>query len=215
LLADSVSPIFDGAIGHDSGLVNVSPEYSAIKVDPSKISSSKDTVGKSSTFQEGIGQVSISQISPTKTGRDQTSPTQISPTQISPIQVGLNQADTPDGSRLDSTLYPYDLMNTSLKPGVRKLPSAMDWAIINALNSGVGSGVSGVGTVNPAHLTADALIGITNGDFTTPTTWNTAGATNIINGTATLTEQSQKLSELTQAFIIPTGAKTSTVTNDR
>jgi PKD repeat protein len=113
---------------------------------------------------------------------------------------------TPDGSHLDSTLYPYDLMNTSLKPGVRKLPSAMDWAIINALNSGVGSGVSGVGTVNPAHLTAGALIGITNGDFTTPTTWNTAGATNIINGTATLTEQSQKLSELTQAFIIPTGA---------
>ncbi|WP_373540280.1 PKD domain-containing protein [Chamaesiphon sp.] len=115
---------------------------------------------------------------------------------------------TPDGSHLDSTLYPYDLMNTSLKPGVRKLPSAMDWAIINALNSGVGSGVSGVGTVNPAHLTAGALIGITNGDFTTPTTWNTAGATNIINGTATLTEESQKLSELTQAFIIPTGAKT-------
>jgi Bacterial Ig domain len=115
---------------------------------------------------------------------------------------------TPDGSHLDSTLYPYDLMNTSLKPGVRKLPSAFDLAIINALNSGVGSGVSGVGTVNPAHLTAGALIGITNGDFTTPTTWNTAGATNIINGTATLTEQSQKLSELTQAFIIPTGAKT-------
>jgi PKD domain len=113
---------------------------------------------------------------------------------------------TPDGSHLDSTLYPYDLMNTSLKPGVRKLPSAMDWAIINALNSAVGSGVSGVGTVNPAHLTAGALIGITNGDFTTPTTWNTAGATNIINGSATLTEQSQKLSELTQAFIIPTGA---------
>jgi hypothetical protein len=115
---------------------------------------------------------------------------------------------TPDGSHLDSTLYPYDLMNTSLKPGVRKLPSAMDWAIINAINSGVANGVSSVGTVNPAHLTAGALIGITNGDFTTPTTWNTAGATNIINGSATLTEQSQKLSELTQAFIIPTGAKT-------
>jgi PKD domain/Bacterial Ig domain len=113
-----------------------------------------------------------------------------------------------DLSHLDNTLYPNDLLNTNLKPGIRKLPSTMDWAIINAINSGVGSGVSGVGTVNPAHLTAGALIGITNGDFTTPTTWNTAGATNIINGTATLTEQSQKLSELTQAFIIPTGAKT-------
>jgi large repetitive protein len=113
-----------------------------------------------------------------------------------------------DLSHLDNTLYPNDLLNTNLKPGIRKLPSTMDWAIINTINSGVGSGVSGVGMVNPAHLTASALIGITNGDFTTPTTWNTLGATNIINGTATLTEQSQKLSELTQAFIIPTGAKT-------
>jgi hypothetical protein len=66
----------------------------------------------------------------------------------------------------------------------------MDWAMINAINSGIGSRLSGVGTLNPAHLTADALIGITNGDFTTPT------------------ELSQKLSEFTQAFIIPTGAKT-------
>jgi PKD domain/Bacterial Ig domain len=115
---------------------------------------------------------------------------------------------TPDGSHLDTTLHPYDLMNTSLKPGVRKLPSAMDWAMIDALNSGVEGRVSGVGTVNPAHLTAGALLAINNGDFATNTGWNTLGATNIINGTATLTEQSQKLSELTQAFIIPTGAKT-------
>jgi PKD domain/Bacterial Ig domain len=113
-----------------------------------------------------------------------------------------------DLEHLDNTLYPNDLLNTNLKPGIRKLPSAIDWAIINALNSGVGSGVSSVSMFNPAHLTAGALIGITNGDFTTSTTWNTLGATNIINGTATLTEQSQKLSELTQAFIIPIGAKT-------
>jgi large repetitive protein len=114
-----------------------------------------------------------------------------------------------DLSHLDNTLYPNDLLNTNLKPGIRKLPSTMDWAIINAISGTGGLGDWGTGgTVNPAHLTAGALIGITNGDFTTPTTWNTAGATNIINGTATLTEQSQKLSELTQAFIIPTGAKT-------
>jgi large repetitive protein len=43
---------------------------------------------------------------------------------------------TPDGSHLDSTLYPYDLMNTTLKTGVRKLPSTMDWAMIDALNAG-------------------------------------------------------------------------------
>ena len=104
------------------------------------------------------------------------------------VKNGIFTADTlttkltSDGSHLDSTLYPYDLMNTSLKPGVRKLPSAMDWAIINAISGTGRLGDWGTGgTVNPAHLTASALIGITNGDFTTATTWNTAGATNIIN----------------------------------
>jgi hypothetical protein len=110
--------------------------------------------------------------------------------------------------RLDSTLYPYDLMNTSLKPGVRKLPSALNLAMIDAINAGVGSRESGIGGTISAPLTAGALLAINNGDFSTTADWNTLGATNIINGTATLTEQSQKLSELTQAFIIPQGAKT-------
>jgi Bacterial Ig domain len=122
------------------------------------------------------------------------------------INGGITAQLTPDGSHLDSTLYPYDLMNTSLKPGVRKLPSSLDLAILNTIWSNQPTTSQQINTT--AHLTAGALIGITNGDFTTPTTWNTLGATNIINGTATLTEQSQKLSELTQAFIIPTGAKT-------
>jgi hypothetical protein len=39
-----------------------------------------------------------------------------------------------DLSHLDNTLYPNDLLNTNLKPGIRKLPSAMDWAIINAIS---------------------------------------------------------------------------------
>jgi hypothetical protein len=48
------------------------------------------------------------------------------------INGGITATLTPDGSHLDSTLYPYDLMNTSLKPGVRKLPSslvAVGWAL--------------------------------------------------------------------------------------
>ncbi len=114
---------------------------------------------------------------------------------------------TPDGSHLDTTYHPYDLMNTSLKPGVRKLPSALNLAMINATNAGIGNRESGIGGTISAPLTAGALLAINNGDFSTTADWNTAGATNIINGTATLTEQSQKLAELTQAFIIPTGAK--------
>jgi hypothetical protein len=121
---------------------------------------------------------------------------------------------TPDGSHLDTTFHPYDLMNTSLKPGVRKLPSALNLAMINAINAGIGSRESGIGGTISAPLTAGALLAINNGDFSTTADWNTAGATNIINGTATLTEQSQKLSELTQAFIIPTGAKTLQFTID-
>jgi hypothetical protein len=40
-----------------------------------------------------------------------------------------------DLSHLDNTLYPNGLLNINLKPGIRKLPSTMDWAIINAINT--------------------------------------------------------------------------------
>jgi hypothetical protein len=87
-----------------------------------------------------------------------------------------------DLSHLDNTLYPNDLLNTNLKPGIRKLPSTMDWAIIHTISGTGGLGaLASNGTVNPAHLTAGALIGITNGDFTTPTTWNTTGSTKDTN----------------------------------
>ncbi|WP_232432149.1 Ig-like domain-containing protein [Chamaesiphon minutus] len=87
---------------------------------------------------------------------------------------------TPDGSHLDTTFHPYDLMNTSLKPGVRKLPSALNLAMIDAINSGVGGWVSGVGTVNPAHLTAGAL---TLDPTHTSTTLSTSLTTNDTNVT--------------------------------
>jgi hypothetical protein len=113
---------------------------------------------------------------------------------------------TRDGSHLDTTFHPYDLMNTSLKPGVRKLPSALNLAMMNAINSGIGSQKSAIEGIT-APLTAGALLAINNGDFSTNTGWDMEGETNIINGSATLTEQSQKLASLTQAFTIPTGAK--------
>jgi hypothetical protein len=48
---------------------------------------------------------------------------------------GFTATLTADGSHLDNTLYPYDLLNTSLKPGIRKLPSQLYLAIINQLYS--------------------------------------------------------------------------------
>jgi large repetitive protein len=96
---------------------------------------------------------------------------------------------TPDGSHLDSTLYPYDLLNTSLKPGIRKLPSQLDLAIINQLYSHPAS--QNKPPQNPnAALTAGALFAIENGDFTTTTGWNLQGGTTISNGAATLSEAS-------------------------
>jgi large repetitive protein len=53
---------------------------------------------------------------------------------------------TPDGSHLDTTFHPYDLMNTSLKPGVRKLPSTLNLAMINA---GIGSRQSVAQSAHP------------------------------------------------------------------
>jgi large repetitive protein len=110
-----------------------------------------------------------------------------------------------DRSHLDNSLYPGDLLNTSLKPGIRKLPSEIDLQIIKALNAGFSNANS---TINPAHLSAGALeAAISNGDFSTTADWQQEGAIQILNGSATLSEQSQKLAELTQAFIIPVGAK--------
>jgi hypothetical protein len=86
---------------------------------------------------------------------------------------------TPDGSHLDSTLYPYDLLNTSLKPGIRKLPSQLDLAIINQLYSHPASQKPTPQNPNAA-LTAGALYAIENGDFTT-TGWNLQGGTTISN----------------------------------
>jgi hypothetical protein len=105
---------------------------------------------------------------------------------------GFTAVLTRDRSHLDTTFHPYDLMNTSLKPGVRKLPSALNLAMMNAINSGIGSQKSAIEGIT-APLTAGALLAINNGDFSTNTGWDMEGETNIINGSATLTEQSQKL----------------------
>ncbi|WP_416212597.1 Calx-beta domain-containing protein [Nostoc sp. ChiQUE01b] len=114
---------------------------------------------------------------------------------------------TKDGSHLDSKLYPFDLMNTSLSPGVRKLPSLIDLQILNAVRSlEWGSGGVG-GNALQAPLNSDPLIGILNGDFDTQADWTTRGAANILNSQAILTEDSPFNSNFTQTFIIPSHAK--------
>ncbi|MGB3639369.1 MAG: DNA/RNA non-specific endonuclease, partial [Rivularia sp. (in: cyanobacteria)] len=97
---------------------------------------------------------------------------------------------SPDGSHLDSTAHPYDLMNTTLRPGVRKLPSLLNLQILNTLRSeGVREGVSEGELIAP--LTSAPLLGINNGTFDTQDIWSTRGAANIIEGQAVLTDEAR------------------------
>jgi hypothetical protein len=113
---------------------------------------------------------------------------------------------TPDGSHLNSSVYTYDLMNTTLTPGVRKLPSALDIQILNTLRTP--QPINSTATTSlTAPLSAGALIAINNGSFDTNTDWYTRGDSHILNGQAILSEDSPYLSHLSQTFVIPQGAK--------
>ncbi|GAB1539092.1 hypothetical protein NUACC21_17570 [Scytonema sp. NUACC21] len=137
---------------------------------------------------------------------------------------------TPDGSHLDSKVHPYDLMNNTLAPSVRKLPSWLNLQMINAIRST---------TVAPstitqlkAPLSSILLAEITNGNFDQTDRskpefgWSTRGAATILNKEAVLTEDSPSgfatllmpgnpstasgspfNSNFSQSFIIPEGAK--------
>jgi large repetitive protein len=119
---------------------------------------------------------------------------------------GFSAILTPDGSHLNSSVYTYDLMNTTLTPGVRKLPSALDIQILNAIHNAQFATHS-ADLAPTAALSAGALIGIDNGSFDTNTDWTTRGDTHILNGQAILSEDSPYLSHLSQTFVIPQGAK--------
>ncbi|MBW4557767.1 MAG: PKD domain-containing protein [Trichormus sp. ATA11-4-KO1] len=94
---------------------------------------------------------------------------------------------TPDGSHLDSQVHPYDLMNNTLSPGLRKLPSWLNLQMINAIRNTTVAPSST--TQLTAPLTAILLADITNGNFNFSDTtkpeygWTTRGAATILNPT--------------------------------
>jgi PKD repeat protein len=118
---------------------------------------------------------------------------------------------TPDGSHLDSKVHPYDLMNNTLAPGVRKLPSWLNLQMVNAIRNTT-IAPSSI-TQLKAPLSAILLADITNGNFNETNTtkpeygWSTRGAATILNQEAVLTEDSPFNSNFSQSFIIPEGAK--------
>jgi DNA/RNA endonuclease G (NUC1) len=122
------------------------------------------------------------------------------------IAPGINALLTPDGSHLDSSAHPNSLMNTTLRPGMRKLPTALDLAILNAI-WGSQLTIQNSASDLSSPLTAGALIGINNGSFDTSTDWNTRGDSEILNGHAILSEDSPYQSNFSQTFVVPQGAK--------
>jgi PKD repeat protein len=130
--------------------------------------------------------------------------------------IGDGFTATLDGEHLDKEAHPYDLLNTHLAPGMRKLPSELDVQILQALiaTEFEKNGNKPQGDELLAKLTSDPLLGITNGDFsisdTTTNTyaWNTRGDSKIESGQAVLTEDSPFLSNFSQTFTVPESAKT-------
>ena len=121
-----------------------------------------------------------------------------------------------DGEHLDKQAHPYDLLNTHLVPGIRKLPSELDVEILQALIATEleQNDSNPAGEELLASLTSDPLLAIANGDFSISDTttdrfaWNTRGASGIEDGQAVLTEDSPFLSNFTQTFTVPESAKT-------
>ncbi len=137
---------------------------------------------------------------------------------FTPDPLTFNQGETLsfDGEHLDKSVHPYDLLNTHLAPGMRKLPSELDVQILQAIlaESDGATLRRGDGENLEASLTSDPLLAINNGDFEISDTttdsfaWDTRGASGIENGQAVLTENSPFLSNFTQTFTVPEEAKT-------
>jgi large repetitive protein len=136
---------------------------------------------------------------------------------LNPSPLTFNQGEAVfDGEHLDKDAHPYDLLNTHLAPGMRKLPSEFDVQILQAIladNDGE-TRRQGDGENLEAALTSDPLLAISNGDFsiadTTSNTfaWDIRGDSGIENGQVVLTEDSPFLSNFTQTFTVPEAAKT-------
>lgn len=109
-----------------------------------------------------------------------------------------------DGEHLDKEAHPYDLLNTHLAPGVRKLPSELNVQILQAILAHEDGGTRrlGDGEKLDAALTSDPLLAIANGDFSISDTttdsfaWDTRGASGIEDSQAVLMEDSLLLKQL-------------------
>lgn len=93
---------------------------------------------------------------------------------------------------------------------MRKLPSALNLQILNAVRSQIGEAPEYALT---SPLTSTPLLAILNGSFDEANTngpffgWTTRGDRTVLNGQARLSEDSPFLSNFTQTFTLPDSAK--------
>ncbi|MEM8778992.1 MAG: PKD domain-containing protein, partial [Cyanobacteria bacterium P01_G01_bin.49] len=119
-----------------------------------------------------------------------------------------------DGSHLDNHAHPNDLLNTHLAPGIRKLPSDINIEILKAIIANTDERHGDLEHLEALLTSNPLLAAIANGNFNISNPyhpnfgWTTRGATTILDGQAILSEGSPFLSNLSQTFIIPEGAKT-------
>jgi large repetitive protein len=107
-----------------------------------------------------------------------------------------------DKNHITGASNSHDLMAAGLELGERRLPSALDIALIAVTI-----------TAQPQAYSAPlSVTGITNGDFSIASSqdpnfkWQTYGATAIMDGIAILSDTSKQLANLTQKFLIPPNA---------
>ena len=116
---------------------------------------------------------------------------------------GLSVAlDSPaNADHLDPVAYPNDLMDPALPPSIRRLPSALDAAIVAAVRQ------------SPATASAVAPgLAIAPLFALPPTGWTTHGDVEIDGTALTLSESASNLAGARQTFTLPAGTETLTFT---
>ena len=114
---------------------------------------------------------------------------------------------SPDGSHLDSNIYPYDLMNPYLAPGMRKLPSELDVRILNAVGLATPTdesqieGIAGVPMQStPQHFLLENRVA--------------RGDVSLLGEELVLREGEQLMTSSQHTFVVPEGVTTLQFTID-
>ena len=132
----------------------------------------------------------------------------------------LHLALTADDNHLANAAAPYDLMNATLTPGTRELPSALDAKILNEIDTPGNTAAASAG-VNAGISSAQLVTGtaphstLQNGSFTLADPananfgWASTGSITVAGNSATLAESPGTLdTRLIQTFLVPASPTT-------